>query len=696
MHYKKRNTYLILLIILITIFLTACQSSEDKDDEKVHFDPYIISTEADAEEELLDAAVYEGMAYLISQSKIITYDLTSGERTVLVEATGNTAIYVDKNYIYTYNKEQNAVIKYNLKGEIKKTYPFSFEPIDANFIRVSKDMAVIEANFINNKGDAESELYKLNMSDGLTSRIPNDFKGKDDYSLILSLDFIDKNTIMIASAASTSIVNPIMKGYKYDIQKEKLMEEFILPNNGTYSYNPQKNCINYYKMIGFGDGSYNYNIREHYLETGIDITTKMIDFDRISSLSNIKDDFHINKMFCSESTIIFWSNYNDCFLVIDQSEEEHLNVLISKNSLMIYSIPQMISRFEAEYGYPVHIVEYPEDIYKDKLRIKLLSGDSDYDVFFINNPNENNLLSSILKYDLFEPLDNYEGLTNNFSQMFDGISSMMSYNNRIFGIPFVLNYYNSYDLKYDLTKYGYTVADKQLTNDDIWNLCEEVIKSGEQEVSIFERVKLVDFVISFVQESIDKNYLDKNALTYILENIKKYSDAGVLFDNGNSSEGKRCLLDFSINYFYMALYSEIPIYPEFGTVQLATNNKKNLWNLNVCAFINKYSKNKEMAANLLKVMTNSEYIYNTEIYQFIMLGSDLTRYDKYNEWSSDRLSYLSDLSYIFKNSAIITYDVGILTELIYETITSGLLDGSISPQQAADMIYEQVQYTYFE
>ena len=102
-----------------------------------------------------------------------------------------------------------------------------------------------------------------------------------------------------------------------------------------------------------------------------------------------------------------------------------------------------------------------------------------------------------------------------------------------------------------------------------------------------------------------------------------------------------------------------------------------------------------MAANLLKLMTDSKNIYNTELYQFAMLGSDLTKYDKYNEWSADRLAYLSDLNYLFRDSGIITYDIGIITELIY-TITPELLDGSITPEKAAEKIYDQIMYTFFE
>ncbi|MDF2538688.1 MAG: hypothetical protein K0S76_1709, partial [Herbinix sp.] len=108
MDVRRNNLFRILLIImLITLFLTACQTSKiknkssDKNDSDIHLDANIISIEADAETELLDATVYEGMAYLVSQDNLIKYDLANGERYIVAEATGNTAICADEDNIYT-------------------------------------------------------------------------------------------------------------------------------------------------------------------------------------------------------------------------------------------------------------------------------------------------------------------------------------------------------------------------------------------------------------------------------------------------------------------------------------------------------------------------------------------------------------------------------------------------------------------
>ena len=37
-----------------------------------------------------------------------------------------------------------------------------------------------------------------------------------------------------------------------------------------------------------------------------------------------------------------------------------------------------------------------------------MAGDSGFDICYIGNPDENDLLTTIIKHDLYEPLDGYE------------------------------------------------------------------------------------------------------------------------------------------------------------------------------------------------------------------------------------------------------------------------------------------------
>jgi ABC-type glycerol-3-phosphate transport system substrate-binding protein len=365
---------------------------------------------------------------------------------------------------------------------------------------------------------------------------------------------------------------------------------------------------------------------------------------------------------------------------------------------MYTNFPLIIDQFIAEYDYPIHVTEYPEETFAEKLRTKLLAGDSDYDIFLINDPTNDNLLSSILTHDLYEPLDNYDGVVSNFNQMYKGIRSMMSNNGKLFGVPYSL-YIRGNKIEFDFSQYGYTAPGKHWTNNDLWQLCDVIIKSGDKNVSVFRMPDLMKFLRNFTQEAINNNNLDKSALTELLTNIKKYNDAGVLFDSNSNSEtpsSKKHLLTNTGTISPVYISDNLPEYPKYGTVSDPAYSQTSYYSLAGCAFINKFSKNKEMAAKLLEVMTESESIYNTTMYPFAFLGPDLTKYDIYNEWSANELSYISDLPSLYENAGIITNDFSSLSEFISEKVEPGFFDGSLSPEEAAEMLYEQINYTYFE
>ena len=695
-----RNKVYLLLIILLSVILTSCQTSKVKQGNKVHLEEKIISTKADAGTEFLDAAVSEGSAYLISNSNMIQYDMASGEKTVVKEATGNTVICTDKDFIYTYNQEQNAVIKFGKEGKVKETYPCTFDQIEATRMCIYNDTIIIAAFIKDGTEVIGSELYKLDLTSGKSSKIPDNFKGNDSFAFILGLDFVDKNTIMISSAANTNFMNIIVKGYRYDLQKEKVLDEFFLPYSNSYTYDAENQCF-YFNNIGSYEwvgGKDKLNIRGYYPETSANILFKSMDQMSLGSSGISEHFFSINKMFYYSDNVISWSKSNDCFIITNlTSDKEPLKLITSDRTKSGFMYPLIIDQFEAEYGYPVQIIEYPADVYNEKLRTKLLAGDSDFDIFFLNSPTKDNLLASILNHDLYEPLDNYTDIVNNFSQMYNGISTMMSNKDKLFGVPYGIRA-SSLVVEDDFNQYGYTVPGKHWTYDDLWSLCEEIVKSGERNASIV--LDTTNLIVNYVQDAINQNNLDKAALTDLLKAIIKYNAAGISFEYNNLRTGggeSRYLI--SPNYAILNSLLEdnnIPDYPEYGTISFPSYSSKSYINLDGCVFINKFSENKEVAADFLAVMTKSENIYNTNIYRFVMLGSDLTQYDKYREWSEKKRSYLSDLTFIYENGGVYTCDIEALQIYIIENVISGLYDESISAEKAAEMIYDRINYTYFE
>ena len=662
MHIKSKQFYLFTIVLIIVTMLVACQTSNNIEKSEINLTDKVILTEKDTGEDIVDTAIYDGFGYMVGHKNIIRYNLVSGEREVLSEDIGNISICIEDNNIYTYNREENAVIRYSLSGEKDSKYPLPFEPFEADRMIIYEDTIIISSRYVNENGYSESELYKLNLSSGEGEKIDSGFKGKDSFSLIKGLDFIDKNTIMISSYATTSTINMIVKGYQFDIQNEKVNNEYILPYSSAYSYDEASSGF-YYINNGMVN-KYDINSLNETIIGRIDKTLLDIDV------------YFIKKFFYSAQNAILWDSVNNCFIIVDLSLEiEPLRIILSDDVSFDLNIEPIVDQFEAEYGCPVYITKYPQDTYKDKLRTKLLAADSDFDIYIVKDITSDNLLTSILNHNLYEPLDRYDKIIDNFSNMYNGIREMMSHNQQVFAIPYYMQIYSTVAIKYDL------------------NLCDKMIESNEQNASVFRTSKLIRFIDMFVQEAIDQNNFDKATLTDMLERIRKYSEIGVLYDITNTNE--HLMEDLYMYFDAFVTGRSLPEYPEFGTIIVGYNNKSYIY-LQGSVFMNKASTNKEMAANFIEVLTRSDNIYDTNVYRCTLLGPDVTKYDIYKNWSTLDLTYLEDLPYIYENAKIYTYDYLALNGYIHDNLIDGFEDGSISIEEAVDIIVEWVNYTYFE
>lgn len=304
------------------------------------------------------------------------------------------------------------------------------------------------------KGYSESELYKFNLSTAEGKKISSSFKGNDSYSLIKGLSFVDKKTIMISSYATTSTVNMVVKGYRFDLQKEKVIEEYFLPYAAAYSYNEENTSFYYIN---------NYTIKRYDITSNDETIIGRIDENLLEG-----ENLFIKRLYYLQQNVIVWDHVNNYFIIIDlESEFEPLKIILSDDVSIHFNLEPVIKQFEEEYNCPIHITEYTKDVYDDKLRTKILANDKDFDIFITSKPTENNLLASILNHKLYEPLNNYSNIVDNFSYMYTGIEEMMTYNGDLFAIPYYIQIYSTAAVNYDVSQYGYNFPGKHWSLNDL-------------------------------------------------------------------------------------------------------------------------------------------------------------------------------------------------------------------------------------
>ncbi len=597
---------------------------------------------------------------------------------------GSDSLYVsslDNTEIYTISIDDFSIsAKYTLQIPQESL-------IEINRIISIEDSLIIEAIYLNNSGYSESHIYELNTQSQTMVDHTEHFKGNDDYSLLKSMDIKDSSTIVFTSVANTSFTNTILKSYTYDFNEKKLQDSFIFNFNfNSCSYNSLSD-------------SYIFS-EDNYCVKKYDRSSDTITALKTFSTDDLGASQYIDKFICSGNFLFILKNSSDCLISLSTKiNEESLNILASNSLPLSLDIEKIIEQYEQTYNVPVYITYYDGAVYKDRLRTKLLSHDSDFDIMFINNPFDDNFLSSILEYELFYPLNSDSRIIENFDNMYVGISSMLQHNNNIFGVPFEINI--STVLRYN-TSSKYSI-DFDWNLSDVWELCENLDKSASNNTTVFSSPHIVSrFLVDMIQDQLYAGKLDETVISRTLDTIKYYYDQKLLFCYNMNFEqllNAESLLEFAPNYFYqyVTMTSDLA-FPEYGLVSYPSSNSSYA-ELNGISIINKYSNNIDRALDFVYIMTSAENIYSTGtsgIYKFILLGKDLEKNSIYSKWDAAELAYLNVLPQIYSNLRFYTYDYIGLMNFVGENLLESFLSGDVSSDSAASEIINYIEYTYFE
>ena len=101
----------------------------------------------------------------------------------------------------------------------------------------------------------------------------------------------------------------------------------------------------------------------------------------------------------------------------------------------------LVIRLAKEYDTGVVIERLNYESYDEKVRVKLLAGDDDFDLYLINGQNGASLLGAVLSNRAYEPLDGFPDLVSRFDGMFpyaENFCRNEKAGDELFGTPFGL------------------------------------------------------------------------------------------------------------------------------------------------------------------------------------------------------------------------------------------------------------------
>ncbi len=687
-----------MIIFAILLCFVSCGVNTDihsiKNDAFSNAQP-LSSAKFENSADVKDVAVSEDGAslYLLYSDKITVFDLTDGKETIYCKSSSADAICVENEKVYTYSENDDMIYIFS-NGTLEKNIQCNFNAKNIDSICVYKDNFILIANDTG-KSYPESNLYYANLENESSKKLGRTYCGEDSFSHIVSADFKNENTIVILSYAKSN--GEVCKLYEYNVVEDKQLSHELLPFALAHAqYSPSENSFIGMRTV---EQIWKYDIE----------TKETIELANRSDYEGYENKYGTKKFLLGAGCAVIWDGISNSVVITKlKSDKDPLVIYTDNFSHLRLSVVK--EKFENKYGIPVQIVqygnigeEYDTEIYENKIKTKLLAEDSDFDIYLMDDPHDDNFLDSLLKKGAYVPLEEFEGVSNNFDNMYDGVRDMMSYEGHIFGIPLVLYIPHLVKVDSEYADIIGTVEDRIISNEDIWKICEEISKRDTDKIACgYPNMLAYYFITPFVQVSMSNGKIDSDELAEILSNIKKYYDMDSLFfEYGLDPEiGFQRPIVFGGTYNLSALTGGVAPgtvneYPENGLAIRFAYDNVIYQTISEIMLANPYSDNQDAIEKFMELLTSEEIIYDMNIYMGALLGKDLSKYSRYDVWTEAEINYLERLPAIYKHSKVYTVSMDDIEKYIEEEILEDFYTGKISPENAAKKICDYVEYTYF-
>lgn len=480
----KKTQFNIVFILLIIIFIVSCSHNEMNMSSNAKYlntedipDGHSLITHSET-----SVYPYDGILYAMGKTELIAYDLYNDMScTVLSEINvpalsdpylfgGN--LFVNENYIYILR--QDAVLMYSHDGMLVKTISYDFRSRDVNVLwEYPGIFAYGNTVFVSFwertwNGEQYDSVFRFFSVDTDSETYSESESFRDLYEIYTMTPWSEKDdgTYLVAARCVYQGNDPSALGsmercvFRYNMKKDTL--ELITSINtqdiSAMDYSPDTEKLYYcenssgYTVLGAvnRDEDTQNPIVQMLTETRIEEIQSLTENDVVLRVSDI---FFTGKDFIIFVNGIHEGGYYPLVSVysIPSDDAEELNVIYQKDKLYdspLYEYGLLgdsgVSRnleyitigFEEKSGCHVNRIGYSHTNFTEKLRMKLLAGDTDFDIVYMEESSE--LLGPILNNKLYLPLETHEGIIDEFSQFIDGVDDVMTYDGHIFGIPLKL------------------------------------------------------------------------------------------------------------------------------------------------------------------------------------------------------------------------------------------------------------------
>lgn len=368
--------------------------------------------------EILDMIQIEKVMYLQVADGVYSFNIETGEGGKLID-TDDEMFYVSDSSIYTYNTENNTLSVYDTSGRLTEEFTLAVEEADyITGIYVTDDYYVLSGLY--NAGiEYKTRLYTFAKD---TNELVMTSKNLSYF--IKACSYKDNELIIIGDNVYGQT---IIQSYNVQIGKNKEIKTigaYLMTDNIIdLCYSPKTDTlILYYARYTENDGKLAV-IEEHSLE---------------ETDSIIHQKFSISIPYENNVFVGIHENIVSCISTVE-NKFRYFDFLNPPSSIIISCVggripDEIIEGFEAEYG----ILVRTANLDHDRFALKLMAGDTDFDLFVPNLGGDTDIILAGAYYDL----DEFESLKSRISSK-KIVEYLSSHNNTYFGVPFsITNYYS--------------------------------------------------------------------------------------------------------------------------------------------------------------------------------------------------------------------------------------------------------------
>ncbi len=460
---------------------------------------------------------------------------------------------------------------------------------------------------------------------------------------------------------------------------------FFLASNGVFRCTPHKIEQHMSILQEMNCGCYvlaTDNVYASLFSSNTVISLEMIYQDGVESLRQISmetyaaqagrvsgkvdGNYYIGKIWYTGKDIILWDTYHHTVTIYDdyRLQKDSLRILYPKfqsadqnyTDIGWGSVEEDMNRFEEQYDIAVKGTGYPADQFQDRLRMKLLAGDSDYDVVYMEKAEQSELFASILQYELFLPLENDPEFMACWLEMLEGVQDALTWNGHLYGVPLKIKGKGLYITESYISA-GLPEIPSDWNLDTLWEICAAAEKVCDS-VTALMPCPTDAIVRSVLESSVPEGKIDEEILATHLGKMYYWLEKGVLGWHGT---GKTFLLK--------SIYGpgdglNDPRETSGYVVNTPGYTGQNYVTVSNFLFANRNTEQPEMAIEYLTMLMEPEEIYALRCY----MGKDASAY----YWMTD--DAVSRLDYHKQRQSVCITDGG---KYIMEEAVPVLLQGSV-------------------